>query len=115
MCPQRGQENITLDGFGEIGNAANTCGPIPIGRRKVGGKRDDRYVRQVRDRLDLPRRLPPIHSWQREVHEDEIGDLARRALEAMLAVGCLEDLEFSPKESPDDVAILRRVLDVEEA
>src|SRR5262249_12408296 len=114
MLADRLDQEVALERLRQVIDASRFARARLILAARVRGQREHRDMLERRIRLQPARRLPPVEPRERQIHQDEIRDLARSALEPVLAVFRFEELEQVEEIPAHDVAVLWRVLDVED-
>src|SRR5262249_17509126 len=112
---QSRDQSIELDGLGVELIAAGGQRLFPFPGKRVGRKRDDRYVARLRIILEPPRCLPAVYHWHLQIHQDDVGAFAQRHRAALLAVLCSQNFEIVQQLEPhlEHVDVVLVVLDVE--
>ena len=73
--------------------AAGLLGALGDAGQRVAGQRHDRDAGRPLVGLEPPRRFPPVHHRQRQIHQDDIGGFVDGALQRLHAVGRFDDVE----------------------
>src|SRR5687768_11073543 len=78
ITPTQEALNLSDDGarlarLRQIPVAADLHRLLAVGRQRVRGQGDDRYVLRRRVVLEHLRRLPPVDDGDRDVHQDQVG------------------------------------------
>src|SRR5690606_3019075 len=80
-----------LDRLGEVAVTAGLDSLLAVLLESVCGECDDRNLTGVVPGLESLRRLPPVELGDRDVHQDQVGQMLACTAHAFLAVTCLDN------------------------
>src|SRR5581483_7668607 len=102
--------------LGDIAVAAGVARLSLVARQRIGGDGDDRHLADLRQGADAPRRLVAVDAGKLDVHQDQVGALARGRRDAGDAVDRLDQLVAGRRHQvADDPAIVLGVFDDKDA
>ena len=111
---KHGEQQVFIQWFAEIVVTPTLQGLLLVPQHGVGGQGDDWDIAQHCVGFDTPGGLPTVDDGQRQVHQDDIGMLTRRNLDAFGPIGRREDVVLILQELYDEIPVELHVFDDED-